>query len=162
MSHSDAITGAAVVLAAAVWSALSKTEFWKRFIVQLGMAPGSASLGLLAMLTITLLTGCSTVTPQNIAAGTKWAEKYYDQPNVAEIFHAEGTNVCVHITGATLLTISTPVPAKSIIPREPSFFEGLWDAVKTCAPYAFMYGIFAHGGIGNSTSTTVNNAAATP
>ena len=122
----------------------------------------AAALFLALLIPLLVMTGCSTVNKDNINAGAKWAEKYYTQPNVAEIFHAEGSNVCVHITGATLLTISTPVPPKSIIPREPSFFEGLWDAVKTCAPYAFMYGIVAQGGIGNSSSTTVNNAAATP
>lgn len=112
-----------------------------------------------------ILAGCSTMTEEKIQAGAGWAESYYNAANVAEIMVVENdnTNQCaeIHIKNFTRFVLNTPVPPKSIIPREPTFFEGMWDTVKTVAPYAFMYGIVSEGVIGNNTSTssTVNNAA---
>ena len=58
MSHSDAITGAAVVLAAAVWSALSKTEWWNHILQGLGMAPAKLGVWLASFLSVVLMSGC--------------------------------------------------------------------------------------------------------
>lgn len=114
------------------------------------------TLSLLACAVIAL-SGCSTINKENIDAGANWAEKFYDQPNVAEIFRAEGTNMTLTVTGATLVSLSTPVPPKSVIPREPEWYDGLYDTIKTVAPYAFMGWIFTDGGFGSRSTSTVNN-----
>ena len=59
-------------------------------------------------------------------------------------------------------TMNTPVPPKNIIPREPSFWEGAWDTVKTLGPWAFFGYALGSGGLANHPGTTVNNAPATP
>ena len=58
--------------------------------------------------------------------------------------------------------MNTPVPPKNIIPREPTFWEGAWDTVKTLGSWAFFGYALGGGGLANHTSTTVNNAAAAP
>ena len=47
--------------------------------------------------------------------------------------------------------LSTPVP------REPTFWEGAWDTVKTLGPWAFFGYALGGGGLANHTTTTVNN-----
>ena len=126
-------------------------------------AVGNASkLMLLAIAPFLLFVfGCSTVTPDNINAGANWAEKYYEQPNVAEVFHIEGTNVTWSVTGATSITMSTPLPTKNVIPQNPGWIAALGDAAKSIAPY-FLLGWMFGGGHAGATTSTVNNNYASP
>jgi hypothetical protein len=116
---------------------------------------------------LALLTGCANMTEGKIDSYGKIADSYYNSANVAELWRIENTNagqVCEFtVKNFTSFSMSTPVPPKNILPREPSFSSGFFDALKTVAPYAFMYGIFTDGGFGSRTTTsssTVNNAAA--
>lgn len=107
-------------------------------------------------------TGC--VSEHKIKASAGWAEKYYSQPNTAEIINAEGTNITWTITGCNKLVFSAPVPPKSIIPRDPTWTESFFDFAKTAMPYLFM-GWAVHdgafgGGSSSSTTSTVNNYGA--
>ena len=43
------------------------------------------------------------------------------------------------------------------MPREPTFWEGAWDTVKTLGPWAFFGYALGGGGLANHTTTTVNN-----
>ena len=103
---------------------------------------------------------------KKIAAAGKIAENYYNAPNVAELWVIENTNanqVCsFEVKNFTRFAMNTPVPPKNIIPREPTFWEGAWDTVKTLGPWAFFGYALGGGGLANHSSTTVNNAAATP
>lgn len=78
------------------------------------------------------LCGCGTVKQVDTNA---WAKDYYNQPNVAPILHAKGTNVCISISGAQELTLSTPVPTKSIIPRDPGVLDSLNGMVGSVLPW---------------------------
>lgn len=106
-----------------------------------------------------VLAGCAT-SDKTVKAGAAWAKDYYNQPNTAEIVVVEGTNVSWKIENASRIVFSTPVPTKSVIPREPGIMDGLFDTLKTVAPWLMM-GWMVHdsGGLGSSTHT-VNNAAA--
>ncbi len=122
-----------------------------------------SALLLLLMIPFFLLTGCSTPSKDQIKAGAGWAKDYYQQPNTAEIINAEGTNITWTISGCTKLVFSTPIPTKSVIPREQTFTDGLFDTFKTIAPWVFM-GWAVHDGAfsGGSHTTTTTTAAATP
>lgn len=113
---------------------------------------------------LALVFGGGCASEKNIKAGAGWAEKFYNQPNNTEIFHVEGTNVVWNISGATKIVVSTPVPMKSVIPRDPTWTESMFDAIKTVAPYAFL-GWAVHegafGGTGDTTTSTVNNYSGT-
>lgn len=104
-------------------------------------------------------TGCNTVNKDNIEAGAGWAEKYYNQPNVAPIWVIENTNANqvaeFTVKNFTRFEMSTPVPPKSIIPRDPTWYEGIFDTAKTVAPWIMM-GWMVHdsGGLGKSTSSS--------
>lgn len=122
------------------------------------------TLTALAATAMILASGCNTVNKENIEAGAGWAEKYYNQPTVAEILHVEGTNLTLTVSGATKFVLSTPVPPKSIIPRDPTWYEGMFDTVRTIAPWIFMGWAIHDGAFGGATTTTsastVNHAAA--
>ncbi len=104
-----------------------------------------------------LLTGCNTVNEKNIKAGSDWAKHYYTQPNMAEVLQVRGSNVTWTVSGASEIVLSTPVPTKSVLPQNPQWYDGLYDTLRTVAPYAFMGWMFRDG-VGSS-RTTVNNAA---
>ena len=106
-----------------------------------------------------LHTGCSTVNEKNIKAGASWAKSYYNQPNMAEVLKISGTNVTWKIENATEIVLSTPVPPKSVIPANPQWYDGLYDTLRTVAPYVFLGWAVSDGGLGSRSSTTVNNAA---
>jgi hypothetical protein len=118
------------------------------------------TLSLLACAAIAL-SGCNTVNKENIDAGAGWADKFYDQPNTASVLVIENTNTnqVAEFTAKnfTRFELSTPVPVKSVIPRDPEWYDGLYDTLKTVAPYAFMGWIFTDGGFGSRTTSTVNN-----
>jgi hypothetical protein len=78
------------------------------------------------------LCGCGTVKQVDTNA---WAKDYYNQPNVAPILHASGTNVCITISGAQELTLSTPVPTKSVIPRDPGVLDSLSGMMGNVLPW---------------------------
>ena len=104
------------------------------------------------------LTGCNTAVKKVDA--NKWAEAYYAQPNTADLIVVEGTNVSWKIENARRIVFSTPVPQKSIIPRDPTWTESFFDTAKSIAPW-LMFGWMVHdsGGLGDH-STVNNNAAA--
>ena len=77
--------------------------------------------------------GCGTVKQVDTNA---WARDYYNQPNVAPILHAVGSNVCFTISGATELTLSTAVPPKSIIPRDPGVLDSIGGVIGNVMPMA--------------------------
>lgn len=111
---------------------------------------------------VLILVGCGTVKQVDT---NKWAKDYYNAPNVATLWIVENTNAgqaCEFtVKNFTRFEMNTPVPPKSIIPRDPTWYEGVFDTLKTVAPWA-IFGWMVHdaGGIGQS--TTINNAAATP
>ena len=92
---------------------------------------------------------------------TELGKAYYAQPNVAELFYAEGSNLTFSVTGATRLCLRTPVPAKQIMPREQSWFSATSDVLKTIAPWIFMGYMFHEADFGDSSysssSSTVTN-----
>ena len=108
--------------------------------------------------------GCVSLNEKQIAAAGKIADSYYNSANVAELWTVTSSNGNGKVTfeNFSTFTMNTPVPPKNIIPREPSFWEGAWDTVKTLGPWAFFGYALGGGGLANHTSTTVNNAAAAP
>lgn len=107
----------------------------------------------------TLQTGCASTSPEAAKAAAQIPLAYYGQTNVAEILHIEGTNLTFTVSGATKFVLSTPVPPKSIIPRDVRWYDGLFDSIKSVAPWITMAFMLDHGGFGNSktTTTTTNN-----
>jgi len=108
--------------------------------------------------------GCAGLSEKKIAAAGKIADSYYNSANVAELWTVTSSNGNGKVTfeNFSTFTMNTPVPPKNIIPREPTFWEGAWDTVKTLGPWAFFGYALGGGGLANHTSTTVNNAAAAP
>ena len=106
------------------------------------------------------MSGCNTVNEKNIKAGASWAKSYYNQPNMAEVLQIRGTNVTWTVSGASEIVLSTPVPTKSVIPQSAQWYDGLYDTLRTVAPYAFMGWMFRDGA--GSSRTTINNAAPAP
>ena len=106
---------------------------------------------------------CWVKREEDPAAG-KIADSYYNSANVAELWTVTSSNGNGKVTfeNFSTFTMNTPVPPKNIIPREPTFWEGAWDTVKTLGPWAFFGYALGGGGLANHTSTTVNNAAAAP
>ncbi len=122
------------------------------------------TLALLAC-TAMILTGCNTPSKDQIKAGSGWAKSYYNQPTVAKIMEMTSTNGTGEVTIKNISTLAlyTPVPPKSIIPRDPTWTEGFFDTLKTVAPWVFMGWAVSGGAFdGNESHTVNNNAAATP
>lgn len=93
---------------------------------------------------------------------TELGKAYYAQPNTAKVIEVEGTNLTFSVSGATRFCLSTPVPTKSIMPKDKSWMDSLGDTLKTVAPWFFMAYWVHEGGFGSSTSnssttTTTNN-----
>jgi hypothetical protein len=112
------------------------------------------------------LAGCGTVKP--VDANT-WARDFYGQPNTAQILHVEGTNICFTLSGASVVTLSTPIPCKQMIPRDVSWMDSLMDGVKTVAPWVAMGYLGSHMDaaagattVRGATTITPAGAAATP
>lgn len=126
---------------------------------------GKVGLILLLLLPMFLwTTGCSTVNKDNIEAGAGWAEKYYNQPTVAKIMEMTSTNGTGKITIENISTLAlyTPVPPKSIIPRDPTWYEGVFDSLKTIAPWVFMGWAIHDGAFGGDSTTTTTTSGGTP
>lgn len=124
------ISGAIVVLVAAIWSVIEKRK------IQLPPMAGTV-MALIMIGGLALCSGCATtandVAMAKIAADT--ASNYYQQPNSADYMVMEGTNLEWTIKGATRLVFSGPIPAKSIYPREEGtlkqVLDGAGDIAKT-------------------------------
>jgi hypothetical protein len=84
-----------------------------------------AAMGLMAA-------GCGTVKPVDSNA---WAKDYYNQPNTASIASIEGENVEFSIKGAKRIVLNTPVPPKSIIPRDPGVLGALGGLFGDVVPW---------------------------
>jgi len=106
--------------------------------------------------------GCSTVTSEKIDSYGKIAQSYYsheDSARMLRVVAATNQIASITITGFAEIEMRAPTQPKTIIPREQSAVSGFWDAIKTVAPYAFMYGILTDGGVGSRSTSTVNNSA---
>ena len=170
-AETEGLAGAAVVVGTGLWS------IWAKRKALLTPPPGpSSTLGvgrsMLSVLLFLLLpsslilcnSGCVGMSEKKIAAAGKIADSYYNSANVAELWTVTSSNGNGKVTfeNFSTFTMNTPVPPKNIIPREPTFWEGAWDTVKTLGPWAFFGYALGGGGLANHTSTTVNNAPATP
>ena len=83
-----------------------------------------------------LVGGCaSTNVGENSGNTNSLAYAYYNQPNTAELLHIVGTNVTLTITGATEITLRTPVPTKNIIPPAPSLWSEGLHALESIVPW---------------------------
>ncbi len=126
------------------------TRIWTCLVLFLGLA------------CVSFMTGCLSLSEKKIAAAGKIADSYYNSANVAELWRMTSSNNTGRVVFENFneFVMNTPVPPKNIIPREPTFWEGAWDAVKTLGPWgALMYGI-GGGGLGGGSHSTVNNYAA--
>ncbi len=161
-AETEGIAGAAVLVGTGLWS------IWAKRKALLTPPPtttagkpasgGTAGLGLL-LLCVCMSAGCANLTTSKINAAGKIAESYYNSANVAELWRMTSTNNTGRIVFENFneFVMNTPVPPKTIIPREPSFWEGAWDTVKTLGPWAFFYGAVQSGAMGGGTHSTVNN-----
>ena len=94
------------------------------------------------------------VVTEVVSEACELGKAYYNQPNTAQLFHAEGTNVSFSITGATSITMNTAVPPKQIIPREQAWYSGVTDTLKSIAPWVFMGWAVHENAFGSSSKTT--------
>jgi hypothetical protein len=89
-------------------------------------------------------------------------QMFYGQPNTASILSVEGaTNgpgVCMtlSISNATKICLSTPIPAKQMLPRDPNWIESMGDVVKTVAPWVAVGYLGSH--VSSTPATTVKGA----
>ena len=156
-AETEGIAGAAVVVATGLWSIWAKRK-------ALRTPPPTSTLNVLFLLllpaSLGLLSGCATMlsdkqTKEFVSLG----KEYYLAPNVAELWSVTSSNGTgrVIFENFNAFTMNTPVPPKNIVPREPTFWEGAWDTVKTLGPWAFFGYALGGGGLANHTTTTVNN-----
>jgi len=156
-TETESISGAAVVVATGLWSVWAKRKALAKVPPKV---PGAAGCVLFCALMIGAA-GCASLNEKQIAAAGKIADSYYNSANVAELWRMTSTNNTGRVVFENFneFVMNTPVPPKNIIPREPTFWEGAWDTVKTLGPWAFFGYALGGGGLANHTSTTVNNAA---
>lgn len=76
--------------------------------------------------------GCGTVKEVD---ANGWAKDYYNQPNTANIASIEGDNVEFSIKGAKRIVLNTPVPPKSIIPRDPGVLDAIGGLMGNALPW---------------------------
>ena len=159
-AETEGIAGAAVVVGTGLWSIWAKRKALAKVPPKVS---GAAGCILFCALMIGA-SGCVGMSEKKIAAAGKIADSYYNSANVAELWTVTSSNGNGKVTfeNFNAFTMNTPVPPKNIIPREPTFWEGAWDTVKTLGPWAFFGYALGNGGLANHTSTTVNNAPATP
>lgn len=127
-SETELVVAIIVGVAMMAWSWIEKRD----------TAPAPAELVrktgvlVLAIAIAACLSGCGTVKPVDTNA---WAKDYYAQPNTAQIACIEGPNVEFSIKGATKITLNTPVPPKTIIPRDPGVLDSLSGFVGNALPW---------------------------
>ena len=154
----------------AAWAAgadakATQVELAKTGLLSDYVAPLGSRFGVILLCALMLgATGCAGLSEKKIAAAGKIAQSYYNSANVAELWTITSSNGTGKVTFENFSTfvMNTPVPPKTIIPREPTFWEGAWDTAKTLGPWAFFGYALGGGGLANHSSTTINNAAATP
>ena len=168
-AETEGIAGAAVVVGTGLWSIWAKRKALLTPPPSSTLGVGRSTLNVLFLFLLPsslflLSSGCVGLSEKKIAAAGKIADSYYNSANVAELWTVTSSNGNGKVTfeNFNAFTMNTPVPPKNIIPREPSFWEGAWDTVKTLGPWAFFGYALGNGGLANHTSTTVNNAPATP
>ena len=134
------ISGAITVIVAAAWSLIEKRK--------IQLPPASGVTGFIMLGGLLMCGGCAT-TANDVAlaqVAANQATAYYNQPNNTETMILEGSNVTWTITGASRIVMSTPVPSKSVYPRDAStlsvLLEGATDIAKTAT-----YGILGYQGI---------------
>ena len=156
-ADTEGLVGAGVVVATGVWSIWAKRKALAK------VPPNVAgAAGVLLCAVMLCASGCAGLSEKKIAAAGKIADSYYNSANVAELWSMTSSNGTGKVTfeNFNTFTMNTPVPPKTIIPREPTFWEGAWDTVKTLGPWAFFgYALGSGGRANHSSSTTVNNAA---
>ena len=110
-----------------------------------------------------LLSGCSSLVSDKQSRYVLEAyQAYQNAPNTADILVVEApTNTTAELTlkGFSRVCLSTPVPPKTVLPRDPTVWESLFDTVKTVAPWAAMGWIINSGGISSSTSTSTTTTS---
>lgn len=138
------VVGALMVIIGFVWSLLSK-----RVSTGGGNGASNVPLALLACAGLASLTsGCAT-TPNDIemakVAG-ETAQAYYQQPVNADYLVLEGDNVEWTIKGCKKVTLSGPIPAKSIYPRDQGTLQTVLDGAGELAKTAAL-GVVGYQGV---------------
>lgn len=93
---------------------------------------------MVAAVALMLTGGCGTVLPDAKKVDVnKGMEAYYNQPNTAPIMSAKGTNLTFTLTvsNATEFSLNTPVPCKSIIPRDPGILDSIGGLLGQVMPW---------------------------
>jgi len=127
----------------------------------------------LAVALAAVTTGCGT--SGNVKTGevsNNIPEMYYNQPSTASILSVEGptngpgVSMTLTISNATKICLSTPIPPKQMLPRDPNWIESLGDVVKTVAPWVAVGYLGSHVTSTPATqvkgATSVTLPAATP
>jgi hypothetical protein len=85
---------------------------------------------------VLMMSGCGTVLPDvKPVNANAWAKDYYNQPNVANIVSLEGPAIEITIKGATKIALNTPVPVKSVIPRDPGVLDSITGLLGQVMPW---------------------------
>ena len=95
-------------------------------------------------------TGCSS-NPDAARYAYQTSMGYYNQPNTANVLHiktGEGGKASLTLEGDAELTLNTPVPTKSIIPRDPGIMHDIFGFLK-----AGVIGYFLNDSFNAATST---------
>ena len=144
MNESDwaQISGAVIVLVAAVWSVIEKRSGQPP--VSGGGVPFSVALLGICLLASGCATSANDVAMAQVAANT--AVSYYNQPNTAETMVLEGPNLTWTIQGATKITMTAPIPPKSVYPRDQGTLQTLLSGGADIAKTA-VYGVLGYQGI---------------
>ncbi len=162
-ADTEGLVGAGVVVATGLWSIWAKRKALMAPPPGSTLGVGRSTLSVLFLVllpsALCLFSGCLGLSEKNIAAAGKIADSYYNSANVAELWTVTSSNGTGKVTfeNFSTFTMNTPVPPKNIISREPTFWEGAWDSVKTLGPWAFLYGAVHSGAMGGGTHSTVNN-----
>lgn len=157
-SQMGEVIGAIMVLVGFAWSLLSK-----RVSTQGGGNLPKTPLIVLAVLGLAAMTsGCAT-TPNDVEIarqGFETAKAYYQQPIKADYLVIEGDAVEWTIKGAKRVTLSGPIPAKSIYPRDQGTLQTVLDGAGDLAKTAAM-GIVGYQGVKALTGVARNPTVVT-
>jgi len=157
------LVGALITIIGVVWSVLEKRRSDARAATAV-VKILAVSVGIGAM-----ATGCAT-TPNDIAmarVASETANAYYTQPVKADFLVLEGDNVEWTIKGCKRVTLSGPIPAKSIYPRDQGTLQtvlsGAGDLAKTAALGVVGYqGVKALKSISTQPATVVTTEKLVP
>lgn len=79
-----------------------------------------------------MIAGCGTVKPVN---ANTWARDYYNQPNTAPLIELTGKAMDIHLTGVDSVRVSTQLPTKNVIPRDPGVLDSIGGLFGSVAPW---------------------------